>query len=264
MSTPKFKIKGTTYDFQDIDLQKYYVLQDILNKAEKGSEYDVVELVTGCPKSDLRQLKYSDWLILWDECQIHIYLNTRTTESIQPIIKFEGKEYSLPKIEDMTVGEFADLDIIFSAPNADKRLNEIAAILYRPIKKRVGELVILEDYDASASTERAEAFKRLPLAYIRSANSFFLQYANRSLESIVDSLIQSEPMKMLPPKDQENLKSLLQPDLGGNYSIPFLEKVLSDFKTLQLSRSEQHSTGYLGKKIKSVKQIWKSKKLLVK
>lgn len=256
MNTAKFKIAGNTYEFKEITLKTYYELQELLAHQTKDSEYKIVECLTGCPVDMLMKLKMTDWIMIWEEAQIQVSGLVGDTTNINPIITFRGVKYGLPAIEDLTVGEFADLDLILSDKNSDRKLQDIAAILYRPIIEQKGNVLTLEPYDDKGFAYRKEIFIDLPIAAIRSANSFFLQYANSSLRNIATSLAQMPEMKSLSPEDQATLLSLAQVDLGGNSSTLWLEKILYDFQRLRLYKSAPHLTGLSGGKMKWLKKLW--------
>ena len=260
----KFEINKVEYRFEDITLRKYFVLQELLRMETPDAQFDVAELVTGAPKDLLKKLKYQDWLLIWLNTEKVLTAMHQNTESIQPIIKHNEIEYGLPAIEDMSAGEFIDLDIIFQSPNAESRLHEIAGILYRPILSKRGNTLTLEDYDSRSAAARAELFMDLPVKYIKSANSFFSQSADSLLKNTLGSLELTSLWTEISPEDQEKLRDLLQQDLGGSSSTKFLEKILSSLIPSQDSLSDTSSIGWLGKKMKSVKQIWKRKNYIVK
>jgi hypothetical protein len=255
----KFKIGDENYEFKEITLKKYYELRELLNNPIKGSEYQLVELMTDCPVSVLKKLKMNEWLIVWDEAIYRITQINGNTESIQPWIEFKNVKYALPAVEEMTIGEFVDLDVITSKGD-DKYLAEIAAIVYRPVIKEYKGKLYVEDYDADKSAQRVEEFRDMPLSAIKSANSFFLQYVNSSLKNTVESLMQSEELKKMDPNVREVYQNFLQQGLGGELSTPLLEKILSDFLTQRDSLSVQRLTGYRGEKTKLSKKPWRFKK----
>lgn len=260
MSRPTFKVKGNTYEFKEISLKTYYKLQDLLANQDKDSEYNIVECLTGCPAETLLKLKYTDWLMVWEEAQLQITSLVGNATSVNPIIEFKGVKYGLPNVDDMTLGEFADLDLIVQDKNSERRLEDIAAIVYRPVIEHKGDLLKIEEYNTEGYKQRKELFQDLPVSAVKSANSFFLQYANRSLKSTVDSLLQMPETEMIPKKDLETLKSLAQVDLGGNSSIVWLEKILFDLQRLRQYKSAPHLTGLPGKKTNPLKKLWPFKK----
>ena len=252
----KFKIRGQEYGFKTVTLRAYYSLLNILNSEDKDKEFKIVEAITDCPVDMLKKLTYTDWLIVWEETQLKISgLKQETTEAIQPTIKFDGVEYGLPAIEDLTIGEFADLNVIFADSKTSQSLERIAAVLYRPIKKKVGNKLILEDYDTEGFQDRCEKFLDLPLTAIKSANAFFLQSAIKSLKSTAESLLSNPKMESIPPDQKVKLRNLLlsQPELGGDLSIPLLEQILSDMQKLPSSKSVKVSIGSPGKKTRFAK-----------
>jgi hypothetical protein len=153
----KFKIGDENYEFKEITLKKYYELRELLNNPIKGSEYQLVELMTDCPVSVLKKLKMNEWLIVWDEAIYRITQINGNTESIQPWIEFNNVKYALPAVEEMTIGEFVDLDVITSKGD-DKYLAEIAAIVYRPVIKEYKGKLYVEDYDADKSAHSVKEY----------------------------------------------------------------------------------------------------------
>ena len=256
MQKAKFKIGTKTYEFKEITLKDYYEIQDLLaSPEEKVTDFKLVEILTQCPVDELKKLKYGDWLMIWEETQHQVNLLGQGTEAIVPIIEFRGVKYGLPNIDDITIGEFADLDVIFTGKNPEKKLAEIAAVLYRPILQQEGNTTILEEYSSEGFRTRKELFKELPVRAIKSANSFFLQSANSSLKNTMDYLTSQPGMKeMMSEKDLEMLQSLTQDGFGGESSIPWLEKTFLNFKGLQNSKSESLLTGLHGGLTKSTKK----------
>lgn len=258
-----FSIKGKTYSFGEVSLRMYYEIRAILAKGEdREAEFDIVHSLTGCPPEDLKKLKFQDWNLVWGEAQYHLITLGSTTDLIKPIVEFKGVKYGLPAIEDLTIGEFADLDLLLSGDSAENKLAEIAAILYRPIVSQKGETLILEPYDSVTYKQRVEDFQDFPLAAIKSANTFFLQSANSSLKSTAEFLQkEAQKMNLISPEDQALLQNLLQQDPGGDSLISLQEKILSDLTKLPSSRYARPSTGLLGRKtkLKTWLNKWKSK-----
>jgi hypothetical protein len=147
----------------------------------------------------------------------------------------------------MTIGEFADLDIIASGPSPEKRLAEIASIVYRPVVEETPDYILLEKYTVEGAKKRERLFQFLPLSAIKSANAFFLQSASQSLKNMLDSssLEKKNSTYLL---DLEDLEKSLQPDSGGPSLTSYLEKIPSGLMTLQNYLSEQPLTGSPGKK----------------
>jgi hypothetical protein len=254
---PTFKINKEEYSFKDVTLRTYYELRAILAKEEtKTSEFEIVECLTGCPIKTLKQLTYSDWLMVWEEANVQIGKLSGDADAIRPIIELNGIKFGLPAVQDLTVGEFADLDVILASGKADERLADIAAVLYRPVIKQKGEKIVLEPYDTDGFEERKELFLDMPITCVRSANAFFLQSATSLLRNTADSLLKEKKKTGIPQDVLEGLQSIIQQDLGGDLSISLQEQMLLDLKKHPSSRFAQLSTGLPGKKTKLVNKIW--------
>ena len=259
---PTFKIQDQNFFFEDITIRRYYELQTILATEDKGKEFQIVEVLTGCPVDLLKKLKFQDWLIVWEEALLKIDALKGDTDVIQPIITFKDVRYGLPRIEELTVGEFADLEVFFSSKDSQLRMHEAAAILYRPILKQTGDFILLEEYNTTKTAERAQEFLDFPVSAIRSANAFFLQSAHSSLKNTLDYLSKSEMTSLISLKDREHLQSLAQLDLGGDYLIPFLETTLSEIQKQRSSKFARLSTGLPTEKTRLQNAILKFKNKL--
>ena len=261
MNKTSFIILEKEYFFNDITLRRYYELQRILSNPVNGSEYDIVTTLTDCPRDILMKLKYSVWLQIWEEAQLELMALADTkTENVKPVIELNGVKYALVDVSDLTLGEFIDLDLLLQSANAETKLNQLAAIVYRPLIKSTKNSNKVEPYDAEIAQERAELFMDLPIDCIKSAISFFLQSANSSIKSTADFLINHPQMTMLPQEDQDNLLNLVQQGLGGTQSIAFLEKILYDLQKLPSYQSGKRLTGLRGKKTSILSKIWNYKK----
>ncbi len=260
---PTFKINGQEYAFQELTLRTYYALREVLAKGEtKTSEFEVVQCMTGCPVNLLRQLPYADWLMVWEEASLQIGQLTGDTSSVRPIIELNGVRYGLPAVGDLTIGEFADLDVILSSGKADEMLSDIAAVLYRPILKQRGDKLILEPYDTDGFEERKVLFMDLPVTCVRSANAFFLQSAASLLKNTADSLLKKAQKKETSQDVLDSLQNLMLQGPGGDFLISLQEEILSNLKKQPSSRFAQLSTGLRGRKTKLVNTIWKFKNKL--
>jgi hypothetical protein len=248
MKRIEFTIDNKDYLVRDIHLQNYKDVMGLIEAPDADTPYEVVEYLSGCPKEELRGLKASDWFFLWSEVE-EMILGQNTTAAIQPIIEFMGVKYGLPQIEDMSIGEFADLDIIASGPSPEKRLAEIASIVYRQVVEETPDYIRLEKYTVEGAKKREREFQFLPLSAIKSANAFFLQSASQSLKNMLDSskLKKTNSTFLL---DLEDLERSLQPDSGGPSLTSYLEKIPSGLMTLQNYLSEQPSTGSPGRRTK--------------
>ena len=118
-----------------------------------------------------------------------------------PIFEHEGQLYGYSNIHQMSLGEYTDLERLCKDTTAN--LEEIMALLYRPIKKHIIKDIgfralhnvriftkqldnpfkwyTLEKYSSDDRLERAEIFKTLPVSMALGAMGFFLALVNQYL-----------------------------------------------------------------------------------
>ena len=97
-----------------------------------------------------------------------------TEKPFQSFFEFDGVEYGfLPDLEAMTIGEYIDLE---SGLAEVKELHKAAAVMFRPVKKKRGELYTIEPYSGSnADVHRAKDF---PVGAVSAAVVFFYNIAS--------------------------------------------------------------------------------------
>ena len=126
-----------------------------------------------------------------------------TESTFFPVFELDGQLYGYSSISKMTLGEYIDLEKLTKNPVI--HLEDIMAILYRPIKKHsfngikwavksqhkvgIGEVenlfqyYTLEEYNSNTRAEQAEKMKNIPVSFALGAMSFFLALATTSLAS---------------------------------------------------------------------------------
>ena len=138
--------------------------------------------------------------------------------------KFElnGKTFGfIPNLDDMSSGEYMDLDGYIT--NWDD-MHRAMAVLYRPIKQKLGEKYLIEDYEG---TERyAEQMKDAPLDVVLGAVVFFWHLGKELLKSTMDYLVENPQMDIL------NKASLEKGGDGILQSMHLLREMLDDLMKL--------------------------------
>lgn len=139
-------------------------------------------------------------------------LNERPT--IKTIINVNSKEYGLLFLEEMTVGEQADLDALY---NDYSKRQKVMSILYRPITvKRKGKY-LLEPY-----TGKEEPLD-LTMDIVKGADVFFYNILSDCM-NIIQNYIQEEEV-------QHKLnKTLAKNGIGIKTSMPLVEEAFLNLK----------------------------------
>jgi len=131
-----------------------------------------------------------------------------------PIIEWEGKQYGYRPMHKMLLEEYVDIDML--TKDTDRNINDILAILYRPITKNKlnsGKWVAnqtlkvmkgqaenafnyyeIEKYDNSIREQVASSYDNFPASLALGALGFFLGSNNSLLKNTPSSFLQWELM----------------------------------------------------------------------
>ncbi len=91
--------------------------------------------------------------------------------------KMNGKTYGfIPKLEDMSFGEYIDLDTYIGDM---ENIHRAMGVLYRPIKQRHKDKYIIEDYQG----EESDIMKSMPMDAVLSSILFFLSFRDGLVSS---------------------------------------------------------------------------------
>lgn len=247
MNKIEFEIKGMNYVIENISIRDYYAIRTDLALDGNEAEFRIISRLSRCPIDLLKQLPVEDWNAI--TFHFSVLINKSLTDNIEIVNQFthQGVEYGLLDWDKMTIGEFADLDVIVNASDADNRLHEVLAILYRPIVKKKWKKNIIEDYDYDGFKERCELFLDLPVRIIKAVIGFFLHIGQISLDLTKESL---EGKKKNPQtKTVLRILTILQ-DNGGLQSYISQGETPSKLQELLDSELKKLLTSSPGKSIK--------------
>jgi len=182
----EFKIDKAEYKIKTLTIKDYYRIQNLLAMNNTNSKIIIVYELSGCPIEDLLKLEKSYFMSIWDSL-VETELRFENNTDFHVSFEFEGNPYSFLEMSTMTIGEFADMEVIKASSDANKNIHTMMAIMYRPSIKVRGKLVA-EAYDSESVKDRAELFLNLPMSYVFGALNFFLQVPNYLLKTTLDSL----------------------------------------------------------------------------
>ena len=208
MATKKIKI--TIPDYLSID--KFQQLQNLDHLTDLSRIVRIISIISGIDEDEIKTWVPSDIKTVYQDvskCMEH-------GESFYPVFESkDGQLYGYSNVNEMTLGEFTDLERLCKAPN--ENLHEIIAILYRPIKKHkfksftwkikhsfkvnmrdvgnVFKYYTLKKYDTNDRISDAEQLKDMPIQFALGALGFFLGTANGYLNLTNKSLPEAEEMR---------------------------------------------------------------------
>lgn len=133
-----------------------------------------------------------------------------------------GTEFGfIPNLNDISSGEYMDLDgYITDWEDSHKSM----AVLYRPIKQRLGNKYLIEDYEGS--DKFAEQMLDAPMDVVLSSKVFFWTLGRELLKSTMDFLEESKPMSLV------NKHNLEKDGVGILQSMPYHRAMLEDLMKL--------------------------------
>jgi hypothetical protein len=132
--------------------------------------------------------------------------------------KLNGRTYGfIPKLEDMSFGEYIDLDTyIGDMENIHRAMN----VLYRPIKQKYKDRYLIEDYTG----DNPEVMKSMPMDAVLSSILFFYNLGMDLSKAMLNSLEEDKEM---------NLAQYLTSEENGdgiNHFSDSLKEILEDLK----------------------------------
>jgi len=239
MKEIKVEINGNEYSIRDLTIADYYDLKHKALMQDMESAFEVVSRLTDIPRAELQKLKYEHWLELFIAVQGKINESFKKSESTtETRLNLGDKEFGLIDLQNASIGEFMDLDILVSSPDLETQMHKIIAILYRPFVETEDDIVF-EEYDSNRCANRAEIFLELPLTVAQQALSFFLDFARASLRHMLEFSIQEMTKNKDLTQDQASRLKKLIFELLEDGSIP---SPYSQAKTFSSSTEQAGST----------------------
>ena len=184
----------------EIKLSQYQAFLKIA-KDNEDSEFlhqKMVQIFCGIDLKDIANIKYKD------VNDITASLGDMFNQEHKLIQRFKlgGTEFGfIPNLEDMTFGEYTDLDTYITDWDM---MHRAMAVLYRPIKKNgLNGTYDIEKYNGSITY--SDVMKHAPLDVVFGANVFFYTLGNELLKSTMTYLENSKEMKdILQQHNSEN------------------------------------------------------------
>jgi hypothetical protein len=194
-------MKFTLYfpsNYNEITIKQY---RDItaLDKKHKQDIHKVmatIRILTNASEDQLVKITSKDILRIE---KVLTWLRTPPqTSEVQRTFVMDEVEYGLvPDMENLSVGEFADLEIY--CESADENMHKIMSVLYRPITRKVSNWYEVEPYKPTQS--KTEAMLQAPFGVAVSLMVFFSVIAKESAQSLPQYLAEKERIQSLKNGD---------------------------------------------------------------
>ena len=192
--------------------QKYLKIQEE-NEDENFLAMKMIEIFCGLRGDTILAMKANSII------DITTILSEMFNEKPQLVKEFKmnGKTYGfIPKLEDMSFGEYIDLDTYIGDM---ENIHRAMGVLYRPIKQRHKDKYIIEDYQG----EESDIMKSMPMDAVLSSILFFY-HLGMDLSQAMMSYLGKEEMNLVQ-------QQLLEESGGGiNHFSDSLKEILEDLR----------------------------------
>jgi hypothetical protein len=221
------ELKISIPDFLSIKNYKQISSMEHLSSIEKMIQ--TIVILSDLPEETVREMQIEDISAVFSKVSESV-IDIRN--EFYPIIEIEGQLYGYNPISKFTLGEYVDLENLNK--NALQNLEEIMALLYRPIVKhkfngikwafknrfKIGlgkaehlfSYYTIEKYSSETRVERAEIMKDIPASFALGALTFFLHNANLYL---LGSQISSDSKKETKKQIETIAKKMTSDNIGG-------------------------------------------------
>ena len=201
----KFSLNIPT-ELSAITLGQYQRFLDILKQNEGSEESDfvklkMIEIFCDVSLEDASKLPVKDFAPLISHLNSLFNEETPLQRDIT-IIDSEKKEIRLgfiPNLEEMSMGEYVDLD---SFTSDWQQMHKAMSVLYRPMRFKNKDKYLIHEY--KASEEYYELMKDLPVTIALGSMVFFYRLGKELATYTMDYLVQQVQKGEVPiPKDLE-------------------------------------------------------------
>lgn len=200
----------------EITLAQYQKWVKIVEKEEQLSTFyqqKMIEIFCNANLKEIMQMRIKDV----EEITTHLDNLFKEKSEFKALFKLGEDEFGfIPKLDDMTFGEYIDLDTYLT----DWQQMDLAmSVLYRPVVyKRKGKYII-EDYVSSDKYDLSE----MPLDVVMGALIFFCNLKTELLSHIMNYL-KTQDIVDIP----QNLKDLLKSGVGINPFMDYQKEILEN------------------------------------
>ncbi|QDP47780.1 MAG: hypothetical protein GOVbin2390_43 [Prokaryotic dsDNA virus sp.] len=172
--TKKYKVIES---WADVTLEKWVKLIALKEKVKSEEALETISVISDIPKKLIKELSIQDVAAIMKYMG---ELQLEENSSLHQIITIDGKQYGFhPNLEDLTLGEYADIET-FIQNGIKEKMPEIMAILYRPIVEKEKDVYAIEAYDGNIRV-RAELMKKMTAEQVQGALVFFYNFVSNYL-----------------------------------------------------------------------------------
>lgn len=178
-------------NISEITLEQYLQFNEIVEREDVTNEdliYNKVSIFTGVKLRDVRQIALKEL----NEINSLIDVALTTDAPFKQRFKIDGVEFGfIPNFDKITQAEWSDL---MSYQNDESKLNNLMAILFRPIVKTTLDTYIIETYNGTE--KHAKTMFKMPFNYVKGATGFFLTLLSE-LQKHIQKCMEQEQVRAI-------------------------------------------------------------------
>lgn len=209
-------------ELSDITLEQYQKFAKLNTEENQNTNFllhKMVEIFCRLDLKDIARIKFNYVTQIVND--LNNIFNTKT--ELIPTFKMKGVEYGMiPKLDDITLGEYIDLDNNISDWET---MHKAMAVLYRPIKLKKDHRYQIEEYTGE---EDAAKFKDMPLDVVMGSLVFFWSLSSELLQTTLKYLAQ----EMKEELTFQQRVILEESGVGINQSMDWLKGMLPSLTQL--------------------------------
>lgn len=201
----------------EITLNQYQKFEKLVkdNEASEFVNQKTIEIFCNIDLKDVARIRLADT----EELLAHLNNLLNVKPKLITTFKLGNYEFGfIPKLEDMTSGEYIDLEnYLIDVATYHKAM----AVLFRPIKTKVKDLYTIEEYESSE--KYSEYLKYMPLDVVLGCLVFFSTLTSDCVNGLMDYLHseakQSEVVKKLLEKNMDGINLFMEPHRAMFYDL---------------------------------------------
>jgi hypothetical protein len=200
----------------EITLYQYQRFEKLIqeNEASHFVNQKTIEIFCNIELKDVARIRIADI----DDLLLHLDNLLQQKPKLTKTFKLGVYEFGfIPKLEDMTSGEFIDLENYLGSTET---LHQAMAVLFRPIKSKIKDLYTIEEYESSY--KYSEVLKYMPLDIALGSMLFFWTLQNDCVNALTD-YIQNEV-----EQSEQAKQVLVRNGVGINQFTQQLKGIFSD------------------------------------
>tara|TARA_R100000458_G_C8271273_1_gene245978 strand:- start:452 stop:1099 length:648 start_codon:yes stop_codon:yes gene_type:complete len=197
----KYKIQN----WNSLTLEKWAEMMAIKNKSNVKEAIENIKVLSDIPRKLIEQLSIKDAAFILEKAT-----EVQKEGKLKDKITIHGVKYGfMPNLEAITLGEYADIEQ-YVANGLESNMNNIMAVLYRPIIEEKKDNYTITAYDGDKVEVRAEVFKKMKAKDVNQALLFFWTLGSELLTIL--------------PKFLENLQKKMDKQISLHLPKQILEK----------------------------------------